>query len=87
MQSRAAKISKYQMINFDDVTNKNRTKYNLNWSYIPNHLYRILIIGGSGSEKTSTFLSLIIHQQDIDKIYLYAKDPYETKYKVYILIQ
>ena len=27
------------------------TKCNPNWSYIPNHPYRILIIGGSGSGK------------------------------------
>ena len=45
-----------------------------------NHPYRILILGGSGSEKTKTLLNLINNQPDIDKIYLYAKDPYEAKY-------
>ena len=35
------------MINFDDYANENRTKHNKNWPYIPDHLYRILIIGGS----------------------------------------
>ena len=39
-----------------------------------------MIIGGSGSGKTSTLLNLINNQQDIDKICLYAKDPYEDKY-------
>ena len=39
------------MINFDDYTNKNKTKHNLKWPYIPDHLYRILIIGRSGSGK------------------------------------
>ena len=43
------------------------------------HLYRMLIIGGSGSGKTNT-LNLINNQPDIDKIDLYAKDPYEVKY-------
>ena len=39
------------MINFDDYTNENKTEYNLNWPYIPDHPYRILIAGGSGSGK------------------------------------
>ena len=39
-----------------------------------------MIIGGSGSGKTNSLFNLINHQPDIGKIYLYAKDPYETKY-------
>ena len=35
------------MINFDDYVNKNKTEHNKNWSYIPDHRYRILVIGGS----------------------------------------
>ena len=69
------------MINFDEYTNENKINHNLNWQYIPDHPYRILIIGGSGSGKTNTLLSLINNQSDIDKIYLYAKDPYEDKYQ------
>ena len=72
------------MINFDDYTNENKTKNNLKWPYIPNHPYRILIIGGSGSGKTNSLLNLINNQQDIDKIYLYAKDSYEAKYQYLI---
>ena len=34
------------MINFDDYTNENKTKHNLDWQYIPDHPYGILIIGG-----------------------------------------
>ena len=41
----------------------------------------MLIIGGSVSEKTNALLNLINNQPYIDKIYLYAKDPYETKYQ------
>ena len=52
----------------------------LNWPYIPDHPYRILIIGGTGSGKTNTLLNLINNQPDADKIYLYAKDFYEPKY-------
>ena len=67
------------MINFGDYVTKNKTEHNKNWSYIPDHLYRILIIGGSGSGKTNALLNLIENQPDIDKKYLYAKDPYEAK--------
>ena len=50
---------------------------NLNWPYIPDHPYRILIIGGSRSGKTNVVLEIIKQQQpDIDKIYLLVKDPF-----------
>ena len=41
------------MINFDDYTNENRTENNKNWPNTPDKPYRILIIGSSGSGKTS----------------------------------
>ena len=69
------------MINFDDFTNENKRKHNPNWPYIPDHPYRILIMRNSGSGKTNTLLNLINNQLYIDKIYLYAKDPYEDKYQ------
>ena len=72
------------MINFDEYTNENKKEHNFNWPYIPDHPYRILIIGGSGTGKTNVLLNLINNQQDIDKIYLYAKDPYEDKYQYLI---
>ena len=39
-----------------------------------------MITGGSGSGKTNRLLNLINEQEDIDKIYLYAKDLSEPKY-------
>ena len=72
------------MINFDDIVNENKTVHNKNWPYIPDHPYKILIIEGSGSGKTKALLNLIGNQPDIDKIYLYAKDPYEAKYQYLI---
>ena len=61
------------MNNYDQLTEIN---YNPKWAYIPDQPYRILIIGGSGSGKTNVLLNLIKHQPpDIDKIYLYVKDP------------
>ena len=69
------------MINFDEYVNENKTVHNKNWPYIPDHPYRILIIGGSGSGKTNTLINLINEQNDIDKTYLYARDLSEQKYE------
>ena len=41
-------------------------------------------MGGSGSGKTNALLNLINNRSDIDKIYLYTKDPYEVKYQYLI---
>ena len=68
--------------NYDESVKIN---HNPDWPYIPDHRYRILITGGWGSEKTNLLLNLIKHQQpDIDKIYLYVKDPLESKYQLLI---
>ena len=69
------------MINFDDYVNENKTVHNKNCPHIPDHPYRILIIGGSGSGKTNLLLNLIENQPEIDKIY---KDPYVAKYQYLI---
>ena len=61
------------MFNLDGITVKNEDK---NWPY------RTLIIGPSGSGKANTLLNSI--QQDnniIEKIYLYANNLDEPKYK------
>ena len=66
--------------------NENKTEHNKNWSPAPDHTYRILILGGSGSGKTNVLLNLIENQPNIDKIYLCVKDPYEAKYQYLINI-
>ena len=74
----------HKMINLDSITNENNKEHNEKWSYIPDHLYRIIIVGCSGSGKTNTFLNLIKEQDYhdvIDKIYLYARDLSQPKYK------
>ena len=72
------------MINLDSIINKSNKEHNEKWPYIPDHPYRILIIGGSGTGKTNTLLDLINEQKDIDKIYLHAKDLSESKYEYLI---
>ena len=75
------------MFNFDDYTNENKTEHNLKWLYTLDHPNRILTVDGSGSGKTNALLNLISNPPDIDKIYLYAKDPYEAIYRYLINIQ
>ena len=72
------------MNNFDDVEKENIKGHNQNWPQIPDHPYRMLIIGGSGSGETNPLFNLIKLQADIDKICLYANDPYEAKYQFLI---
>ena len=72
------------MINFYDYLNENKTEHNKNQPYIPDYSYRILMIGGSGSGKSNVLLNLIENQPDIDKLYLYTKDPNEAKYQYLI---
>ena len=59
-------------------------KNNEKWPYLPAHPYRIITIGASGSRKTNALINLINEQNDIDKIYLYARDLREPKYEYLI---
>ena len=72
------------MTNVDSIINENNKERNEKWPYIPDHLYRILIIDGSGSGETNTLFNLIMEQDDIDKTYLYAKDLNEPIYEFLI---
>ena len=70
-----------KMFNLDGIINGNNKEDNKKWPFIPDHPYRILIIGGSGSGKTNALLNWIKGQSEIDKIYLYAKDLNGPKYE------
>ena len=72
------------MINLDSLTNENNKEHNKEWPYIADYSYRILIIGGLGSGKTNALLNVLSQQDDIDKIYLYAKNLSEPKYEFFI---
>ena len=60
------------MIKFDDVTKENIKIHHPNLPQIPDHTYRI------SSGKTNSLFNLIIHKPEIDKAYLYAKNPYKA---------
>ena len=51
-----------------DISKENIKEHNPNCLQIPDHPYRILIIGGSGSGKTNTLFNLISRQSDIEKV-------------------
>ena len=57
------------MFNFDYITKEDIKKLNSNWPEIPDNLCKISIVGGSGSEKNC------VTEPDINKVYLYVKDP------------
>ena len=68
------------MKNYDELVEIN---HDLNWPYIPDHPYRIIITDGSESGKINVLLNLIKHQwPNIDKIYLFVKDPFESNYQL-----
>ena len=68
------------MIDLNIITDENNEK----WPNIPDHPYRTLIIEGSKSEKTNSMINLINEQNDIYKIYLYAKHLSEPWYEYLI---
>ena len=75
------------MFNLDNITNENNKEQNKKWPFIPDHPYRIFLIGGSESGKTNVLLNLMKEQvcdSFIGKIYLYAKDLSERKYEFLI---
>ena len=47
------------MINLDSIANENNKEHNEKWPYIPDHLYRIMIIGCSGLGNTKALLNLM----------------------------
>ena len=68
--------------NYDQSIEINHNRY---WPYIPDHPYRILITGVSGSGKTNVLLNVIKHERPgIDKIYLYVKDAFKSKCQLVI---
>ena len=76
----------WQILNDDENHDESvKISPNSNLHYIPGHPYSILNISGSGSGTTNVLLNLIKHQSpNIGKIYLYVKDPFQSKYQLCI---
>ena len=72
------------MINFGVVIKENIKEHNPNWPESPDHPYRILIVGVSGSGKINSLFNPISQQLDVDKIHLHAKDLYKARYQFLI---
>ena len=51
------------MANFNSITNENNKK----WPYMPDHLYKILMIGGSKLGKINVLINLINEQTTLTK--------------------
>ena len=64
-----------------DVDKKNK-KFKQLYSFMPNHTFRMLICGNSGSGKTNLLYHMLIKPLlYCDKIYLYAKNLEQEKYQ------
>ena len=55
------------------VTKENIKEPNPNWLQIPDHWYRLLIIGGSGSREINSLFNPISHQPDIYMLKIHMK--------------
>ena len=70
------------MFYIDYITKEGIIKHSPKQQKILDHPTRISIVGDSGSGKTNAQFNLVNHKHDIDKMYLFAKDPYETQYQL-----
>ena len=48
------------------------------------HIHKMLLVGESWYWKTNALLDLLDHESDIDKINLYAEDPYKARFQLFI---
>ena len=72
------------MINFDNNTNENKTERKSKWPYIPDHPYRILIVCGSGSEKTNALVNLITINKILIKYIYMQKTHMKENINIYL---
>ena len=61
------------MFNFDYITKEDIKEHNPNKPKIPDHPYRILITGASGSEKTNALPNITIMNRILIKVFYMQK--------------
>ena len=66
-------VSEKEKIKYNNIIKRYKNDQIPNWSLISDHLYRILIVGGSESGETYTLLNLINHEPDIDNFFYMLK--------------
>lgn len=71
----------FQIVNFDDICTNDENKKEKKCCFMPNHPFRMLMCGGSGSGKTNVLINMITQFLDFDKIYIYTKHVDQDKYK------
>lgn len=74
------------MINWDNIIRSRRAEYKNKSPFHPQHPSRCLIIGPSGTGKTSDLLT-IWHNSCFHKVYVYSKTLDEDKYEYLIRMQ
>lgn len=63
------------------IPNYDAEDYKQLYPFMPNQCFRMLICGPSGSGKTNTLLHMILKLLYFDKVYLYAKNLEQSKYR------
>ena len=58
------------MFNFNYIVEEDIKEHNPNWPEIPDHLFRILIVGSSGFGKTNGLFNQISQEPNIDQNFL-----------------
>ena len=59
----------------------NKSDFKQLFPFMPNQCLRMLICGSSGSGKTNTLMHMIYNLLYYDKVYLYAKNLEQSKYR------
>jgi len=71
----------FEIVNFDDICTDKNDRKKKKCIHMPNHPFRMLMIGGSGSGKTNILMNMIVRYLDFDKIFIYTKHLDQDKYK------